>query len=558
VVVEGGQVGDDSNLPDTVLGMVQARLDGFGPDAKLVLRAASVFGESFRTAGVAALLDEDGRRDLDRWLDILEAQEVVFRRRSGERRDYAFRHALFRQAAYELLPPEARRLGHLLAGRYLEQSGEPDGSVLADHFERAGDHAAAVKWLVLAAQQALDANDVGETVARVEKAVRLGADGEELCRLKLVESCAQYWKAEYADAERAAQEALATNDDRTKLLALAALFDALGPQARYGEIAERYPVVRPDQEELLTMWLVAMVSGAAYLARGLDPKYLDGMMQMLAEHEHRLDEVMLARRDCQRACAARLQGLLAKAIDCYRRAARYFRDVAMELDAHVSLANSATALSEVGQLEDAAHVIHEVIEFALRKDLKHLQSGSFALLTTLSAYAGRFDEGRTHGQRGQTIAREQNDRRFQGFAEANLSLTEFLAANYAAAEQYARAARATWDAVPLARPFAVALLARALAAQGRATEALPYAREAFAQLEKMGTVDDGEATIRLALAECLLAAGERDAARDAAKSAAEWLRSRAEKIDHAAYRESFLARIPEHRRILELARELDG
>jgi eukaryotic-like serine/threonine-protein kinase len=155
VVVLGGHVGDDSNLPDTVLGMVQARLDSFGPDAKLVLRAASVFGESFRAASVRALLDDSARQDVDHWLDILEAQEVVLCRRTGERREYAFRHALFREAAYELLPAEAKRVGHLLAGRFLEESGESDGSVLADHFERAGENAAAVKWLVLAAQQAL-------------------------------------------------------------------------------------------------------------------------------------------------------------------------------------------------------------------------------------------------------------------------------------------------------------------------------------------------------------------------------------------------------------------
>ncbi|HEX7597025.1 MAG TPA: AAA family ATPase, partial [Polyangia bacterium] len=37
VVIDGGKVGDDSNLPSTVLGMVQARFDIFGPDAKLVL-----------------------------------------------------------------------------------------------------------------------------------------------------------------------------------------------------------------------------------------------------------------------------------------------------------------------------------------------------------------------------------------------------------------------------------------------------------------------------------------------------------------------------------------
>lgn len=37
---EAGQLGDDSNLTDTVLVMGQARLHSFGPDAELILRAA--------------------------------------------------------------------------------------------------------------------------------------------------------------------------------------------------------------------------------------------------------------------------------------------------------------------------------------------------------------------------------------------------------------------------------------------------------------------------------------------------------------------------------------
>ncbi len=109
--------------------------------------------------------------------------------------------------------------------------------------------------------------------------------------------------------------------------------------------------------------------------------------------------------------------------------------------------------------------------------------------------------------------------------------------------------------VPSARPFALALLARALLAQGRLDEALPNAREAHAQLDRLGFVDDGEATIRLALAECLIATGDQPAAQAAVTAAAQWLRARAQTIDDPAMRESFLTRIPEHRRILELARQ---
>lgn len=188
--------------------------------------------------------------------------------------------------------------------------------------------------------------------------------------------------------------------------------------------------------------------------------------------------------------------------------------------------------------------------------LSHLLGGGLQALTNILAYQGHLDQARAAGHEALPVTSAQGDRRFQGFAEAYLSVTELLAGDASRAEAYARHALSTWASMPAISPFAVALLARALVAQGRTTEALPHAREAFAQLEEMGGVEDGEATIRLALPECLIATHDRETAHDAVASTAGWLRARAEKIDEPAYRESFLARIPEHRRILELAREI--
>ena len=48
--------GRANGLPDSVLAMVQARLDAEGPEGKRVLRAAAVFGERFSRAGIGSLL----------------------------------------------------------------------------------------------------------------------------------------------------------------------------------------------------------------------------------------------------------------------------------------------------------------------------------------------------------------------------------------------------------------------------------------------------------------------------------------------------------------------
>lgn len=58
------------------------------------------------------------------------------------------------------------------------------------------------------------------------------------------------------------------------------------------------------------------------------------------------------------------------------------------------------------------------------------------------------------------------------------------------------------------------------------------------------------------LAETLFGVGDHDAATVAARAAAERLLERASKISDPSWRASFLERIPEHARTLELARQL--
>jgi hypothetical protein len=65
--------GTDAQLPDTVLAMVQARLERLEPEARRVLRAASVFGAVFWSGGVEALTAGESRD----WLDTLVERELV-------------------------------------------------------------------------------------------------------------------------------------------------------------------------------------------------------------------------------------------------------------------------------------------------------------------------------------------------------------------------------------------------------------------------------------------------------------------------------------------------
>ena len=70
--------------------------------------------------------------------------------------------------------------------------------------------------------------------------------------MRVIESQARQWRGEYVEAERAAKHALLSGDARTKLDGLSALFEALGPQAKYEEIATLFHgLERPAAPELL-------------------------------------------------------------------------------------------------------------------------------------------------------------------------------------------------------------------------------------------------------------------------------------------------------------------
>src|SRR5262249_3512557 len=124
---EAAGLGDE--LPGSVVAMAQARLERLDADARRVLRAASVFGAAFWAGGVTALLGIGNASRVEAWLRALVERELVVKRSSSRlhgEREYAFRHALLREAAYEALLPADRTLGHRLAARWLEDAGETD------------------------------------------------------------------------------------------------------------------------------------------------------------------------------------------------------------------------------------------------------------------------------------------------------------------------------------------------------------------------------------------------------------------------------------------------
>jgi hypothetical protein len=133
----------DLPLPETVHGMIAARLDALSREEKELVQDAAVIGKVFWPGGVAAMGDRSPFA-LEDPLHALERKEFIRRERrsavAGETQ-YAFLHALVRDVAYGQIPRGQRVHKHRLAAEWIEalshERSEDRAEMLAHHYRQA-------------------------------------------------------------------------------------------------------------------------------------------------------------------------------------------------------------------------------------------------------------------------------------------------------------------------------------------------------------------------------------------------------------------------------------
>jgi class 3 adenylate cyclase/tetratricopeptide (TPR) repeat protein len=124
-------------LPESVQGIIAARLDALPLDEKLLLQDAAVAGKVFWLDALEHIGGTDGAA-AEQILHALERKEFVRRERRsavGDEGQYAFRHLLVRDVAYSQIPRAARAQKHRAAAEWIESLGRPD-----DHAEMIAHH----------------------------------------------------------------------------------------------------------------------------------------------------------------------------------------------------------------------------------------------------------------------------------------------------------------------------------------------------------------------------------------------------------------------------------
>jgi predicted ATPase len=203
------------SIPDTVQGVILARIDRLEEDVRGTLQMASVIGRSFLyrllqaipapescrgeaapgrsavTTGpaseaptpAAADLGKTASPDLDRHLVVLQRADLVREKAVRPELEFIFKHSLAQEAAYQSLLVERRREFHRRVGAALERlfadRQEEFYGLLAHHFDLAEQAEKAVQYLIAAGDKARLEDALPEAARFYRRAVeRLEAAGD--------------------------------------------------------------------------------------------------------------------------------------------------------------------------------------------------------------------------------------------------------------------------------------------------------------------------------------------------------------------------------------------
>jgi tetratricopeptide (TPR) repeat protein len=555
-LIRAAAAGKHDGAPETVLAMLHHKLLRFDPGLRRALRAAATFGEVFWRGGLQALLGRDGPVDVGPLLHALVEHELVVpqagSRLAGEV-EYAFRHALLREAAYSLSSAEDLARDHLLAARFLERSGERDPRVLAEHCLRAGARDEAAAWILAAAIDSYRACDSAGVLALVDRGVACEPRGEVLAGLHAMASWVHAWNfnatQSEAHRERAVEHAVpgspwwcsastgqinhaVYNGDLDRFHALVDLYLATDPL--------------PEAEPVYVQGVATFIS--LYALLGLRAPAVAALRRLHAIGDrHPRDSgaqawMAIARSDFHRSLAPDPAGQLAEA----EAAARRFAESGDRRNGFFAEVLRGQAEGETGLLAEGEATLRGCLaEAEAMQDPFYIAMASLHLAAALGT---RLDPG----ARAEALALAERilrlpavSRGYRGWAHAIIAHVLLDRGEIERASEHAEQAAQVPATNVLRLRIAAALRMRIALGRGALAEARALAT---VELAVLGTIAAGyvEVPVRLTIADVLYACGERQAALSLLGDVLRTITARARTIADPVRRARYLRDVPAH------------
>lgn len=538
--------GKGEALPETVLVMVQARLMRLTPGARATLRAASVYGQTFWRGGLQS-------PEADHWLQILLDAEFIEHHRESrfpDEREYGFRNALLREAAYSFLSAEELQKGHEQAAQYLERAGELDPIVLAEHSLRGGDLRRASAYYTRAAEQALERNDLTETLRRADCGLTTGAEGEQRGMLCALKASALFFRNEVDSALRMGSEALAHLPPGTPHW-----FRAIGYASMSATVLGQLSMVRELAGRMGTVVPPASAYGS-YFETGSMLATMLGLMgdremaELFLSRLQRVDAQLPQNSPIARAwmhyALGRHQNALQpapwSAVAHFQHAVEAVKLVGDRRQLAFSLGDLGFALARLGASAAAEASLREGLQIAAQLDEPVTLIWVKMYLALLLAERGE-DAAEARQLCHAIFQTVGEDSYYGGVTHCALAAVHSAAGAWeqarASADKALRVLRPTRSSAPLG----YLAVARARLLSGSPAAAAQAAAEGVAAVEAIGGSGGSEVPLRLALVHALRASGTPAQAEAAQRELDHQIELRAAQIPPPELRASFLARI---------------
>ena len=196
----------DVNVPGTLAGVIQARIDGLPPPEKLALQQASVVGHVFWDEALQRIAPTATES-----LDGLTRRELAYGRETSAfegTREFVFKHHVLHQVVYHSVLKGPRREQHRSTADWLvvrsgDRASEYFG-LIADHYERAGDVTNAVEYLRRAGEDAAQSYVNEAALDFLGRALALVPESDAAMRFSLIATRRTVYSAAGRRAEQAA------------------------------------------------------------------------------------------------------------------------------------------------------------------------------------------------------------------------------------------------------------------------------------------------------------------------------------------------------------------
>jgi predicted ATPase/class 3 adenylate cyclase len=565
-----------TQVPPTLTGVLQARLDGLPQAEKRALQQASIVGTVFWDQALAAVEPQALQQ-----LPALVQRELALPRADAALvglREYAFRHQVLHQVTYDTVLKRAKREGHARVAAWLaglaEQGSLRAGDLLglaAEHFEQAGDDAQAAEFHARAAEQAGQRLAHDRVLLHVGRAMALLGDahGATAAQAEL------RWRL-LSVREKSLDLQACRDEQAADLDALERLADGFDDDRRRAQVARRSALRAARMGDWAAQERAAR-HGMACAARAGDEALRLQALRLLAfarvsqgdaENGQTLARQGLAEarslglRDVEAgllnmlAIAAERQGDLMGSLDLDRQCLQISRELGDRINEAINLSNLGAGWLELGHLVRARQDMEAGLQLVRANGDRVGESSALGKLSSLALWQGDETRALALARLAQDIAVAAQAGEYEVLAGLSLGDAELALGRTAAARQaYGNARQRALDLDDPTQHDASAGLARVALTEGD-TQAAPAALQPLLNHVASGGTLEGADRPRL-----IELTAYQTLARAQDPRAADWLaRAHAALMAQAdvisqhstdpALRYGFLNNIPHHRAIV--------